>query len=337
MADGARVYPVNLIVNHHSVGPDFVNASALTIQDWFDAVGRTRGYAGVAHSYHQHPQRNKETFAQAHFAGHVVTTNKYGYELVPLMQDVWNNVAWHAGNWPINQRSIGIEHCGNYLDKILPDKALMCIADAFRAHDKAIGGTLNVTYHRMYSATQCPGRIAEQVGKIIDMINNPDKWNAILWPAPPPPPPPPPPSVPEWKANLQRIPDRQAKFEKIVTLVNMETGQVVRTYSVGDVVTVHYKTLHGGKFYYVTDYSVTKGTPYGFPVDDFDYKKPVPPPVEPPVEIPPEVPPVVTPQPEEPKPEEPTPVEKKPNWLFALIGFVISVFIGTLPKKGGDK
>ena len=181
MADGHRVYPVNLIVNHHSVGPEFINASPSQIRKWFSDVGRTRGYAGVAHSGHR--VEGYETFAQAQYAGHVVK-NKYGYELVALMDDPFNNVAWHAGNWSVNQRSIGIEHCGNYLNKLLPDKALMCIADTFRAHDKKIGGTLNITFHRMYSATACPGRIAEQVKKIIDMINNPAKWNAILWPVP---------------------------------------------------------------------------------------------------------------------------------------------------------
>lgn len=187
MADGHRVYPVDYVVLHHSVGPEFGNSSDLEVQDWFDQIGRNRGYAGVAHSYHSHPQRNKETFAQAHLALRAYTQdgNKYGWRLTPLMQDIWNNVAWHAGNWPINQRSIGIETCGNYSDHPLPEKALMLVADYFRAHDKSIGSKLQITAHKQFSATACPGQIFNQREIIIDMINNADKWNQKLWPSDP--------------------------------------------------------------------------------------------------------------------------------------------------------
>lgn len=211
MADGHRRYPVDLVVMHHSVGSEFVNASDLTVQDWFDVVGKGRGYKNVAHSKHRHPRRNKETFSQAHYGLHKYTLNrnKYGWRLTLLMKDVFNNVAWHAGNWDINQRSLGIETCGNYVGKRLPDKALMLVADTFRAHDKSIGGILDIKYHRYYSATACPGLIASQVNTIIDMINNPAKWNAKLWPKPKPPAP---------KPKPETIFDKVVSDPKVVTL-----------------------------------------------------------------------------------------------------------------------
>jgi hypothetical protein len=288
MADGNRVYPVNLVVMHHSVGPEFLNSSDLTVQDWFDSVGKSRGYAGVARSYHLHPQRNKETFSQAHYALRPYTAdkNKYGYRLTLLMKDPFNNVAWHAGNWPVNQRSIGIETCGNFLSKLLPNKALMLVADSFRAHDQKIGGVLNITYHRMYSATQCPGRIAEQVGRIIDMINNPKKWNGILWPPPPAPKPPAPtptpvPVVAEWERNLKPITPIKKKMQKAINLVNIETGAAIKSFTEGTELEVQYTTTHKERAYYLTAYSAEKKIPNGFLAVEFDYVKPVTPKPEP--------------------------------------------------------
>ena len=187
MADGHRKYPIDYIVLHHSVGPEFKNSTDLKVQDWFDSTGKNRGYKGYSRSYHDHPQRNKETFAQAHFALREYTKdgNKYGWRLTYLMKDVWHNVAWHAGNWNINQRSIGIETCGRFdQGRKLPEKACMLIADFFRKHDKDIGGKLQITAHKQFSATACPGSIYNRRAMIVDMINNPKKWNDKLFPKP---------------------------------------------------------------------------------------------------------------------------------------------------------
>jgi hypothetical protein len=186
--DGHRVYPVDYLVMHHSTGPEFANAEDIEVQDWYDRIGKMRGYAGKARSFHDHPSRNKETFAQAQLTLRRYTKdgNKYGWRLTELIKDPWNNVAWHAANWPINQRSMGIETCGNYMQQKLPEKALMLVADYFREHDKKIGGKLQVTGHKQYIATACPGQIFDQLKIIIDMINNPEEWNEKLWPTPKP-------------------------------------------------------------------------------------------------------------------------------------------------------
>lgn len=182
MADGQRK-PVKRIVLHHSVGPEFVDSGDQTVADWFNTIGRGRGYKGVAHSYHIDPRTKKETFAQAHYALHKYTKdgNKYGWRMVLMIDDPMNNVAWHAGNWPVNQESIGIEVCGNFLDKELPLTACMLIADTFRPLDQKLKGALQVNLHKQFMATACPARIAERRDTIVDMINNPAKWNDKLF------------------------------------------------------------------------------------------------------------------------------------------------------------
>lgn len=155
MADGNRKYPVNRIVMHHAVSDDMVNWTDTRVQDWFSNVGKTRGYAGYSRSYHNHPSRNQETFTQAHYCLHTYTTdkNKYGWRLTLLLKDPWNNVCWHASNWPINQQSIGIETAGNYVNKKLPEKALMLVADTFRFKDIELKGQFWINGHKDFAAT----------------------------------------------------------------------------------------------------------------------------------------------------------------------------------------
>lgn len=189
MTDGNRAKVVDHVIMHHSTGPRFANSLDLEVQDWFDKIGKGRGYKNHAHSYHYHPSRSKETFSQAQYALRRYTKddNKYGWKLTLLMKDPQDNVAWHAGNWPINQRSIGIETCGNYVNELLPDMALMLIADSFRWMDDKLKGNLKIEVHKTYMATQCPGRIAEQRVRIVDMFNKVDYWKERLWPTKPEP------------------------------------------------------------------------------------------------------------------------------------------------------
>lgn len=182
MNDGQRVYPVDIVVMHHAVSDPMENWEDIDVQDWFDKIGAGRGYKGINRSYHLHPSRDKETFSQAHLCLHKYNKdgNVYGWRLTPLMRNVLDNVAWHAGNWGINQRSIGIETAGNYVNQEIDDKACMLIADTFRNHDASIGGTLKIHHHSMYSATACPGRIKEKTGLIVDMINFPQKYSYVI-------------------------------------------------------------------------------------------------------------------------------------------------------------
>lgn len=326
MADGNRKYPVNIVVMHHSVGSEFINASDLTVADWFDRIGKGRGYKGLTRSYHRHPSRNKDTFSQAHYGLHKYTANKnkYSWRLTLLMKDPFNNVAWHAGNWGVNQQAIGIETCGNYVNKTLPLKALMLVADTFRAHDKKIGGVLNITYHRLYSATACPGKIAGQTKTIIDMINRPSAWNAKLWPKPKPAPKP------------KTIFDKVAVKSRLVTLyfntplVELPSKKRIKTLPKGTKVEV------AGSYsgFYISKWSFANKKSHFFAIK-FTVAPPKPDPippviVRPPVVIEPPLPPKPKPKlPPVDKPTKPDPTEVKiPSteriiatiiWLFKLI------------------
>lgn len=189
MNDGDRIYPVNYWFIHHSTGPDFKNASDLEVQDWYSNIGKSRGYNdGKINPRHEHPSRPGQlTYAQAQFTlrEYTLDGNKYGWRLTDLIARPWANVAWAVGNWWYNQRSCSVEVCGNYLNKILPDKALMLMADFLRPIDVELGGALQVWLHQEVYATACPARIAEQRAKVVDMINNPKKWNDLLWPPAP--------------------------------------------------------------------------------------------------------------------------------------------------------
>lgn len=188
MVDGQRQYPVNIFVLHHSVGPQFANASDIEVQDWFSAVGRERGYQGGAiNPRHEHPSRPGQlTYAMAQFAGLPDSSSKYNYRLIDLIKNPWANVAWHAGNWDINLISCGLENCGSFSFMVLEERQLMCIADFLRPIDEELGGTLVVLLHQEVFATACPGRIKEQRDTLVDMINRPDHWNARLFPPTPP-------------------------------------------------------------------------------------------------------------------------------------------------------
>lgn len=198
--DGDRKYPVDQFIVHHSVGPEFRNTDHSTIRRWYSNVGAGRSYAGYAHSGHF--VEGYETFACAQWAGHWHDgVTRSGYCIFDLFDDPWNNVAWHAGNWPINQRGMGLENCGRFNLAGLPEKALMELADKWRPQDRALGGKTNIQPHRAVSqtGTACPELLGNQINIILDMVNNPDPWNARLYPAPAPPAP------KDWEKNSRDV------------------------------------------------------------------------------------------------------------------------------------
>lgn len=78
------------------------------------------------------------------------------------------NTAWHAGNWDANTTSIGIEHANNHigepwtiseatLDNGAHLVAALCVF--YKLGEPQWG--VNVFGHRQFSATACPGEIAE--------------------------------------------------------------------------------------------------------------------------------------------------------------------------------
>lgn len=255
MVDGNRSYPVNLIVMHHAVSDFMINWSDLQVQDWFSNVGKSRGYQnGAINPHHEHPGRPGQlTYSMAQYCLHEYTAdnNKYGFRLTTLINKPFDNVAWHAGVWSVNQRSLGIETAGNYLNGVLPDKALMLIADTFRAHDKSIGGLLDIGFHKQFYATACPGRIAEQYDKIIDMFNNPKKWNDALWPPAP---------KPEWRPMQN---PRSLRAPKTVDVINLDNNSKAGTIAAGVDTPFLQAKDQNGKTYVRSKWSVDNNKNWG--------------------------------------------------------------------------
>ena len=253
--DGSRVFPVNVLGIHHAVSDFMVNWSDLSVQDWFSNNGKQRAYQnGAINSFHEHPGRPGQlTYSQAHYCLHEYTSdgNKYGWRLTELIKRPFENVAWHIGVWSINQRSIGIETAGNYLGRHLPDKALMLIADAFRAHDISIGGVLEIIFHKQVIATACPGNISEQYDKIIDMFNNPKKWNDILWPAP---------VVPKWSPMAK---PREMVAVSNINVINLDNNSVAGSISSGKKTPFVEVKEQGGKTYLRSQWSKDNNKNWG--------------------------------------------------------------------------
>lgn len=354
MADGHRVYPVDKFIFHHAVTPDWANTSDKFLIDWYSDNGKQRAYQGGAiNPRHTKPGSSELSYAQAHATIRPYTKdgNKYGWRWTWLISDPYNNVTWGAGNWPVNQTAINLEVCGNYLDKVLPDKALMLVADTMRGHDQAIKGILKVYGHRQVSqtGTQCPGRIQEQLDKFVDMLNNPAKWNAILWPAPKPAPTPTPAPAPVTrtinkypngridlylvkgeKANLWNTLFTTWSEAKAVTAVNRTKPDGSLT-----VIEIAGEIKHPiGATYLVTKSSADRNVPNGFNAADLtpytppkpveQPKEPTPAPVEP-------KPTPTEPTPTPPQNDQPTPTDLEQNAeigaLKAAVGGLITLLL----------
>lgn len=86
-----------------------------------------------------------------------------------------DNTAWHAGNFDVNQRSIGIEHAGGPNIPITDatyETSAQLIADIWRRR-----GKLPLRKHNEFKATQCPGTL--DIGRLERRANE------ILTPPPP--------------------------------------------------------------------------------------------------------------------------------------------------------
>lgn len=76
------------------------------------------------------------------------------------------DAAWHAGSAWGNARTIGIE-CSPWAT----DADLQAIASLIRWLEKFYGKSLDVYRHMDFSATACPGRYKDMIGKLVDMVN----------------------------------------------------------------------------------------------------------------------------------------------------------------------
>lgn len=185
MADVNRL-PVDSLVLHHAVTPLWSEKSKAQLAQWFSDNGFSRAYGSNEANWSGliNPYTGARSYSQAHLAGQQVNSSTpdatqaerdAGYRLVPLVSDIWGQICWHAGNWEMNRRSIGIENLGDYRNYTLRDGDCKVIAAFWRTQDLKMGGKTAIYGHSEVSdaATSCPARIMEMRGKIVDYCNNP--------------------------------------------------------------------------------------------------------------------------------------------------------------------
>ncbi len=190
MADVNRK-TVDYLVLHHAVTPTWEDKSRDFLINWFSDNGFARAYGSNSANWSGLLKPNgQRSYSQAHFAGQRVTDatpdatfaeRKAGYRLVQLVQDPWGQITWHAGNWDINTRSIGIENLGDYRYMDLRENDCKVIADFWRAHDRSLWGNTEIVGHKEVTdtSTACPANIMNQRNRIVDLINANDSG----WPA----------------------------------------------------------------------------------------------------------------------------------------------------------
>lgn len=177
---------VDFLVLHHAVSPTWENKSREEIINWFSDSGFSRGYGSNPENWSGLYKPNGErSYSQAQLAGQRVDSStpdatdderKKGYRLIELVQDIWGQICWHAGNWDINTRSIGIENLGDYREISLRDNDCNVIADFWRSQDRALGGATQIVGHKEVSdtSTACPCNIMNSRQRILDLVNSND-------------------------------------------------------------------------------------------------------------------------------------------------------------------
>lgn len=345
MADINRLL-VNMLVLHHAVTPLWDGYSKAWLAQWFSDLGFSRGYGSNTANWSGliNPYTGARSYAMAHFAGQRVVSatpdatdaeRAAGYRLVPLVNDPWGQIAWHAGHWETNRASIGIENLGDYRNYTLRDGDCKVIADFWRPQDKALNGNTYVLGHNEIISTICPARIMESRDRIVDLINNPPTPVPAPVPVPTPTPAPTPIKYTKYPAPVTVITTKEPTMlwdfsgKTWGELAAAEVDRFVKGHKI-DVVGDAQHPLGG--IYLMTAYSFgnagTTGIPHktwGVNAVDVTVAEVDPVPVPVPVPEPtPEPTPTPTPEPT-PEPEPEPPEEEYPSWFKRFVNAVLGV------------
>lgn len=267
---------VDKLVLHHAVTPLWEDMSKAWLAQWFSDNGYARAYGSNDANWSGliNPYTGGRSYSQAHFAGQRVTDatpdataaeRAAGFRLVQLVDDVWGQITWHAGNWPVNCSSIGIENLGDYRNYTLRDGDAKVIADFWRPQDQLLGGATAVYGHLEVSqiSTACPARIMEMRDTIVNYINNP--------PVIPPTPTPTPTPTPNIQ-RYERITPGTYRFIRNANLWNFDFDTqdkftVVKSFAAGQTIDIVGKAIwkNGASEYYMTDYSFGTADSIGGP------------------------------------------------------------------------
>ncbi len=97
--------------------------------------------------------------ARSDASAHYVIRSRDG-KIAQCVSD--QNIAWHAGNWPVNRSSIGIEHEGffddpEWLTAVMYRRSAKLAAYLCRRYRIPID-RLHIAGHNEFASTRCPGR-----------------------------------------------------------------------------------------------------------------------------------------------------------------------------------
>ena len=149
--------PVNTIVIHHTSAKPGYTLSYL------NATHMLNIYA----PYFAHPtiDGEKDLKGKALWSGHFKDGKPvfWGYHWLMRMDGTFerlledNQLGWHAGNWEINRRSVGICLDNNYDKQDPADDILQKLAAHIKAHYPNIGSQNIIGHREARQGTVCPG------------------------------------------------------------------------------------------------------------------------------------------------------------------------------------
>lgn len=174
------------------------------------------------------------------------------------------NAAWHAGSARGNATTIGVENNPNTAAKSsttdVTAEVLADIRDAFG--DKLVYG------HNNWTSTRCPGHFdINEIDQLSYKKKSGANWGDVTSVVTTPPPTPPAPVVAEWVRNVKDITDVKLSVLPAggANVYDLNTLQVVPNSTIpkGTQVDIAKETTVGGKKFYISSYSATKGMARG--------------------------------------------------------------------------
>ncbi len=157
------------LIIHHSATP----------ASW--SLDKTLRVIDNTHRDRLHKQKNQLGY---HIAYHYVIDAQGNVQNTrPL-----DTVGYHCGNWVVNQRSLGIMLCGNFMNEKPTEKQLEALSKLL-AELKAQFGVLpeNIKGHRNVKPTACPGThltdamIADLASGAKPAPQKPSSWARSAW------------------------------------------------------------------------------------------------------------------------------------------------------------
>ncbi|HLI05132.1 MAG TPA: peptidoglycan recognition family protein [Ktedonobacteraceae bacterium] len=148
--------PLDTIVIHHTTEEPDIRLGKLS------AIGLVRQYAFqyLANNVLGRPVRGQPIWS-GHFRQGKMVFFAYHWLIRPdgkaerLLEDSY--IGWHAGNWDINTRSIGIAFSGDYEDSSPPAAQIAAAARLARTQYPQIARARIFGHHEIAAGTTCPG------------------------------------------------------------------------------------------------------------------------------------------------------------------------------------